>query len=841
MLPIRWPPLDVSILQATVCVYILWNADVCETRVDRYPHSQGELFDYLIARQKLSEKEARTFFKQMIKALHYCHSQGVVHRDLKLENLLLDENHDLKVADFGFSKKMHNPYGPDGLCNTFVGSPAYSAPEIHENTQYDGTAADVWSIGVILLTILTGSHPFQDANEALKLQRIDEAHVEIPDDVGEEAKDLIKKVIRRNPADRLTVQQIWEHPWVAKGNMDSLVMVPVKADAVVVDRVFARMEELAVDVPKAKRDLAAGVVSHETASYHLLLDKAIVVKKEEDAAAEIAARANSLCSLIGSPARISRGKAASPWATPVPRRKFNPPPSDSWFTPSPHRTAGSRAAPATMPARPPASRVHASETADEVVAAGKVGVGDAAAAAAVVQTEQHPFFLQDASKLGAESSTDATSRAGTAGEDAATPTPVAGGGSATPAAVEYSPFERSGKRFTKQSFATPRHGGGSSRRVGMRKVAASTGRRGAKHKRKFLIKDSGAFAAAFPDKRVVEIGKGNDLRVLTAPAPLVMDNIGDSGGADIAADAASVAAAAERGTFQDDVATIIESTESMSVLPQSPSRRGRPNRMSSQWAAGDVPHNLRVASPSGQSIRAKSDGAVSPEERKRRGSALSKPTKSEGNRRVVSDNSYRASAAHGVDGSADTSAADGNGDMDDAISEETCQQVFGASSNANAGIDAAEDVLGGLDSKTTSPPKQPQPPPDGARGRRMSAFGADTTTTLHAAEIVKVLKRALAVESISFTQPHALKLVCEARTVPTTNTAAGLLHRKKTTLGKLVKWEMEICELERLDMRGIKLRRLVGDIWAYKRLIGTVMSIVNQNSSTTSKVKVKVL
>ena len=125
---------------------------------------EGELFDYLIARQKLGEKEARNFFKQMLKALHYCHSEGVVHRDLKLENLLLDENHDLKVADFGFSKKMQNPYGPDGLCSTFVGSPAYSAPEIHENTEYDATAADVWSIGVILLTLLTGSHPFQDVS-----------------------------------------------------------------------------------------------------------------------------------------------------------------------------------------------------------------------------------------------------------------------------------------------------------------------------------------------------------------------------------------------------------------------------------------------------------------------------------------------------------------------------------------------------------------------------------------------------------------------------------------------------------------------------------------------------
>ena len=130
------------------------------------------------------------------------------------------------------------------------------------------------------------------------------------------------------------MQQIWDHPWVAKGNQDTLVVAPVEVASKIKDQVFARMTELSVDVPKAKADLAAGVVSHETASYHLLLDKAILVKKEEEAAAEIAARANSLCSLIGSPARISRGKAASPWATPVPRRKFNPPPGDSWFTPS---------------------------------------------------------------------------------------------------------------------------------------------------------------------------------------------------------------------------------------------------------------------------------------------------------------------------------------------------------------------------------------------------------------------------------------------------------------------------------------------------------------------------
>jgi serine/threonine protein kinase len=180
-------------------------------------------------------------------------------------------------------------------------------------------AADVWSLGVILLTILTGSHPFQDANEAFKLQRIDEARVDFDECVGADARDLISKLIRRKPEERLSVEEIWNHRWVQRhmSSTDGLVHTPKEYDLVCVNRVFTRMEELQVDIPKCKHDLAEHKISSETATYQLLYNRALIAKKEEDAAAEIAARANSLCSLIGSPARINRTKGASPWATPV--------------------------------------------------------------------------------------------------------------------------------------------------------------------------------------------------------------------------------------------------------------------------------------------------------------------------------------------------------------------------------------------------------------------------------------------------------------------------------------------------------------------------------------------
>ncbi|KAJ3617990.1 hypothetical protein MTP99_006028 [Tenebrio molitor] len=102
--------------------------------------SNGEIFDHLVAKGRMSEDEARRIFSQIVSAVSYCHTQGVVHRDLKAENLLLDHNLNIKLADFGFS----NQFTEGCLLSTWCGSPPYAAPELFQGLKYDGPKADIW-------------------------------------------------------------------------------------------------------------------------------------------------------------------------------------------------------------------------------------------------------------------------------------------------------------------------------------------------------------------------------------------------------------------------------------------------------------------------------------------------------------------------------------------------------------------------------------------------------------------------------------------------------------------------------------------------------------------------
>eukprot|EP00039_Didymoeca_costata_P010805 m.146369 g.146369 ORF g.146369 m.146369 type:complete len:848 (+) comp14969_c0_seq4:353-2896(+) len=277
----------------------------------------GELFDYLICRHRLSEREGRVFTRQIVSALDYCHSKGIVHRDLKLENLLLDSNGDIKIADFGFS----NIKQDGGLCSTFVGSPAYTAPEILANQNYNGPAADVWSLGVIILTILTGNHPFQDTNVAVKMELIAAAKYTVPDYVSDEARHLILSILKRNPEERLTIKQIAKHQWTTK-DMDIPIKEIPEPDEAICNKVFAKMESFGHDSKVVKYELEHGKISSTTATYYLLLDKALEEKAESDKNAEIAAASNRLAELMLSPIPNSPKKTKkNPWASPVPRRK----------------------------------------------------------------------------------------------------------------------------------------------------------------------------------------------------------------------------------------------------------------------------------------------------------------------------------------------------------------------------------------------------------------------------------------------------------------------------------------------------------------------------------------
>ncbi|KAM3228856.1 hypothetical protein ACQJBY_060045 [Aegilops geniculata] len=176
----------------------------------------GELFDTIYTNGRLKEEEARKYFQQLINAVDYCHSRGVYHRDLKLENLLLDAAGNLKVSDFGLSA-LTEQVKADGLLHTTCGTPNYVAPEVIEDRGYDGAAADIWSCGVILFILLAGFLPFEDENIIALYKKISEAQFTCPSWYSTGAKKLITRILDPNPATRITIPQILEDPWFKKG------------------------------------------------------------------------------------------------------------------------------------------------------------------------------------------------------------------------------------------------------------------------------------------------------------------------------------------------------------------------------------------------------------------------------------------------------------------------------------------------------------------------------------------------------------------------------------------------------------------------------------------------
>uniref|UniRef100_A0A8C9W7I4 Maternal embryonic leucine zipper kinase n=1 Tax=Scleropages formosus TaxID=113540 RepID=A0A8C9W7I4_SCLFO len=175
----------------------------------------GELFDYIIAKDRLSEEETRVFFRQIVSALAYVHSQGYAHRDLKPENLLIDEDHNLKLIDFGLCAKPKGGLGYE--LKTCCGSPAYAAPELIQGKAYIGSEADVWSMGVLLFALLCGYLPFDDDNCMALYRKIMRGNYDIPHWLSTGSILLLNQMLQVEPKLRITVRQLLGHPWVMKG------------------------------------------------------------------------------------------------------------------------------------------------------------------------------------------------------------------------------------------------------------------------------------------------------------------------------------------------------------------------------------------------------------------------------------------------------------------------------------------------------------------------------------------------------------------------------------------------------------------------------------------------
>ena len=190
----------------------------------------GQMLDYIISHGKLKEKQARKFARQIASALDYCHRNSIVHRDLKIENILISKNGDIKIIDFGLS----NLFSPQSHLKTFCGSLYFAAPELLQAKQYTGPEVDLWSFGIVLYVLVCGKVPFDDQSMPQLHAKIKKGHVEYPpwlsqglplklrlqhmaNPVSSECKNLISRMLVTDPKHRATLAEIMNHPWMTKG------------------------------------------------------------------------------------------------------------------------------------------------------------------------------------------------------------------------------------------------------------------------------------------------------------------------------------------------------------------------------------------------------------------------------------------------------------------------------------------------------------------------------------------------------------------------------------------------------------------------------------------------
>ncbi|XP_045580382.1 serine/threonine-protein kinase SIK3 homolog isoform X1 [Salmo salar] len=240
--------------------------------------SGGEIFDHLVAHGRMAEKDARRKFKQIVAAVHFCHCRNIVHRDLKAENLLLDHNLNIKIADFGFS----NLFSRGQLLKTWCGSPPYAAPELFEGKEYDGPKVDIWSLGVVLYVLVCGALPFDGSTLQNLRARVLSGKFRIPFFMSTDCEYLIRHMLVLEPSRRLSMEQICKNKWMKQGDPDPeferliVECEQVKSEReteLINEQVLMAMSEMGLDRERTLQSLHTDAYDHYSAIYSLLSDR----------------------------------------------------------------------------------------------------------------------------------------------------------------------------------------------------------------------------------------------------------------------------------------------------------------------------------------------------------------------------------------------------------------------------------------------------------------------------------------------------------------------------------------------------------------------------------------
>lgn len=179
----------------------------------------GDLFGFMKNHGVFNEKSARFFLRQILDGLEWCHYNKIAHCDIKLDNILVDDYLFVKIADFGYSKSF------DSISLSRGGTVPYFAPEVLLNNQQDGTKIDVYACGVCLYTMLHGTYPFAKDSDPETFDCILKKEVTIREDLSEDAKDLIKKMLEKDPNKRISIREAKMHPWMSTSYQDTYSMI----------------------------------------------------------------------------------------------------------------------------------------------------------------------------------------------------------------------------------------------------------------------------------------------------------------------------------------------------------------------------------------------------------------------------------------------------------------------------------------------------------------------------------------------------------------------------------------------------------------------------------------